>query len=134
MYKKILFILSVFFGIFVINGCHKDSEEIKRECKTINWGYDESYEAVIIQIEKGKAYFRIPNSDYKKYDAYNNSGWEGYVLVASGKWFYTKEWPRKLEVGDILNFRVEKAEYYMYDNIGIPEPTDVHFFIVPVDK
>lgn len=134
MYKKILFILSVVFGIFVINGCHKDSEEIKRECKTINWGYDESYEAIIIQIEKGKAYFRISDSDYKKYDAYNNNSWEGYVLVAPGKWFYTKEWPRKLEVGDMLIFRVEKAEYYVYDDIGIPEPADVHFFIVPVDK
>ena len=74
MYKKILFVIMIVFGLFSILGCHKDSDdeiEVRNDKDgqylTFNWGLDEIYVGNVIEVKDGKVYFKIPDSD--KYEA-----------------------------------------------------------------
>lgn len=136
MYKKILFIIMVAFGMFTMVGCHDDSDdeiEVRNDKDgqylTFNWGLDETYVGVINEVKDGKVYFKIP--DYDKYEA--SSRWSLF-MTASEKWFNVGEWSGQVDIGTEIKFKVKKVEYFEPNRIHIPEPSNVHFFIVPAAK
>lgn len=136
MYKKILFVIMIAFGLFSIVGCHKDSDDEKEvridkdgQYLTFNWGLDEIYVGNVIEVKDGKVYFKIPDSD--KYEA--SRCWSLF-MSASVKWFNVDEWSGQVDVGTEIKFKVKKVEYFEPNYMHIPEPDNIHFFIVPVDK
>ena len=137
MYKKILFVIMIVFGLFSIVGCHKDSDDEKEvridkdgQYLTFNWGLDEIYVGNVIEVKDGKVYFKIPDSD--KYEA--SRRWSLF-MSASVKWFNVGEWSSgQVNMGAEIKFKVRKVEYFEPNYMHIPEPDNIHFFVVPVDK
>ena len=126
MYKKIFLALIAICGLFLVVGCHKDSDdEADGYTVSIEWKSDDVYSATIIDIQSGKAYFRIDENLFKELP-----DWAGYYMGTADKWFYVSEWGGELHVGSSVKFRVEKIEYVKSKKYAqIPEPTDIHFYI-----
>lgn len=124
------------FGIFTLVGCHKDQDE-SGELEFVEenyvWQTQEKVIAEIIHIRDGKVYFRVGNGfNGFTYDKFND--WESLILAMSSSWFDEKVWPHSLEKGMIVSFMVEKIEWKDYPyQIGLPEPQDVHFYIIPCE-
>ena len=131
MYKKILFIIMVVFGIFALTGCHKDEDELAEVIdKSYVWQTQEKVVAEVISIDEAKVYFRIENGF--SLDKFND--WETLVLSMSSSWFDENAWPHSLKKGSIVSFMVENIEWKEYPyQIGLPEPSNVHFYIRPCE-
>lgn len=129
----ILLVLITFFmlSVFALTGCHKDEDELAEVIdKSYVWQTQEKVIAEVISIDEAKVYFRIGNGF--SLDKFND--WETLVLSMSSSWFDENAWPHSLKKGSIVSFMVEKIEWKDYLNqIGLPEPQNVHFYIRPCE-
>ena len=134
MYKKILFIIMVAFGMFTVVGCHEDNDESMEFVeKKYDWQTKEKIVADVYSIRDGKVYFRILDG-VNGFDSNKFNETEVFLLTASS-WFDEKAWPTPLKTWDVVSFMVEKIEWKVYPNqIGNGgSPNDVHFYIVPCE-
>lgn len=134
MYKKILFLIMVAFGMFTVVGCHEDNDDsLEFIEKNYDWQNKEKIVADVYSIIDGRVYFRILDG-VDGFDS-NKFNETEIFLLNSIAWFDEKSWPTPLKRLDVISFRVEKIEWKVYPNqIGTGGPPNVvHFYIAPCE-
>ena len=133
MYKKIFLALIAICGLFLVVGCHNDSDEEIGYYSAIPWNYTHDiFEVTTTNVAGGKAYFSF-NDDFD-YDIFKNDGHVYVALKAPTKWFYAQEWSSDLQVGAKIKISVEKVEFFVPNSIHLGlDPDEFHFYIKPVE-